>query len=363
MTFGFNVMECGVKGDGITDDTAAIQDVIDRVAKRGGGKILFPYTPTGYRIGSPARETVNGRICRAQLVIPPGLSNIQLEGEMPCRMLYSYQVRPLDIEKKFTPTLFGTMPTMNTFLFSDWMPPEETDPAAHPWSILAAPEGDSCNGQFSVRQFSIANLEFRVALDQDKMYPTQSAVNLQHVSRINVQDSQFCLNENIGDAQLDKELQPNPCHTVGLMASGDQNDNNVLRNVAVQGFRYGLVLGEHVVADYLYAHNCEEALVFHDSSHLSVINHLCCQHNTCMLSTTREELFGHRKGPCNVLIGSINFEAGQKCKPVISRLQHAVYDPENRLYGSLCWYEPWGEKVFPVEGGANMRIERFRPAE
>ncbi len=356
MHFGFNVMEFGAKGDGVADDTAAIQAAIDHVAKRGGGKIFFPYTPRGYRLASPAREEVGGRPCRAQLVIPPGTSNIQMEGEMPCRMLYTYQVRPLDIAKKFKPTLFGEMPAVNTCLFSDWDAPEESDPTAHPWSILAAPEGDSCNGRFSVPQFSIGNLEFRVAMDHHRMYPTQSAVNLQHVSRINVQDSQFCLNENVGDAKLGKELQPNPCHTVGLMASGDQNDNNVLRNVAVQGFRYGLVLGEHVVADYLYAHNCEEALVFHDSSHLSVIQHLCCQHNTCILSTTREELFGHRKGPCNVIIGSINFEGGQKQKPEISRLRHGVFDPENRLTGSLCWHEPWGEHSFPVQGAENMKI-------
>ncbi|MCA1808080.1 MAG: hypothetical protein LC725_01215, partial [Lentisphaerae bacterium] len=237
-----------------------------------------------------------------------------------------------------------------------WDAPEETDPTAHPWSMLAAPEGDSCTGRFSVPQFSIANLEFRVALDHDRMYPTQSAVNLQHISRVNIQDSQFCLNENVGDAKLGKELQPNPCHTVGLMTSGDQNDNNVLRNVAVQGFRYGLVLGEHVVADYIYAHNCEEALVFHDSSHLSVIQHLCCQHNACILSTTREELFGHGKGPCNVIIGSINFEGGQKHRPAVSRLRYGVLDPENRLVGSLCWHEPWGEHAFPIHGGQNLKI-------
>ena len=79
---------------------------------------------------------------------------------------------------------------------------------------------------------------------------------------------QFCLNEQVGDASLGMELQQNPCHTVGLMTSGDQNDNNVLRNVSVQGFRYGLVCGEHVVA-IICIHNCEEGIT-HDSSHLSV---------------------------------------------------------------------------------------------
>ena len=180
-SFGINVFDFGAKGDGVTDDTAAIQAAIDFAAKRGGGKILFPYTKGGYRIASPAIEEADGKPVRAQLVIPADAGNIMLEGEMPCRLLNSYIVRPPDaVKDNFSPTRFGTVGTDNTRIFSDWEAPEETDPNARPWSILAAPEGDSCKGHFSVSQFSVSNLEFRVPLDHGKMYPTQSAVNLQN---------------------------------------------------------------------------------------------------------------------------------------------------------------------------------------
>ena len=279
--FGINVMDFGAKGDGITDDTAAIQLAINYASERGGGRILFPYTKGGYRLASPGIEEYNGHKVRAQLIIPPeNNANIFFEGEMPCKMLYSYQVRPLSsVKHNFVPTTFGTQSINNTRLFSDWEAPEIHDPTERPWAIIAAPEGNSGKGHFSLSQFSMANLEFRVHMNTDKMYPTQSAANFQNISRVSISDCQFCLNENVGDTIKEKELQENPCHTVGLMMSGDQNDDNVLRNVAVQGFKYGFVLGEQIVAEYLYAHNCEEAVVFHDASHMSVINHIQAQHN------------------------------------------------------------------------------------
>ncbi|WP_275900167.1 glycosyl hydrolase family 28-related protein [Pseudomonas sp. 15A4] len=42
----FNVQNFGAKGDGVSDDTAAIQQAIDAAAAAGGGQVYVPPGPT-----------------------------------------------------------------------------------------------------------------------------------------------------------------------------------------------------------------------------------------------------------------------------------------------------------------------------
>lgn len=358
-----NVLECGAKGDGVTDDTAAIQEAIDRVANYGGGTVYFPYTREGYIIAKPAVEEVNGKSAKAQLYIGgsnPADSKVRLdisiclEGEMPVCLLYAYTVHS-------NTTLLG-MAKRNTRLISTWEAPEQADPAARPYSLLATVEGTHLKGKFSVGLVTLKNLEFRGYMNPDKMYPTGSCANLQNTSRCIVQDCYFGLDKNVGDGQSGHELKANPSHTAALIMSGDQNDDQVLRNVGVQGYKYGFVLGEMVVADYLYAANCEEAIVFHDVSHASTIQHVVAQHNRTIVSALRQETLGLIPSKnIFVNIGGIDFEHCHGHKPTACNMRYGVYDPDNRIHGSLKWHCGWPvrDDFFPVEGAAHMNISRF----
>lgn len=356
-----SVFDFGAVGDGVTDDTAAIQRGLDYLAERGGGKLYFPYTPKGYLIASPGREfDKNGKIVRAQLVIPSGKHVIQLEGEFPPKILYEYQVRPDDGDPHFVPTKFGNMGHMSVILHSTWDAPEVHDPKERPWAVIAAPEGTSCEGLFSVPLVSIKNLEVRVHLDHDRMYPTTSAVNLQNSSRIIIQDAQFCLDDMVGDLPSKKELLENPCHTVGFMGSGAQSDDQIIRNIAVQGFKYGIVLSEHTTAEHIYVHNCEYGVAIASAGHPIIINRVLSQHNQRIFAALPEGSFGRRARKIYLRVNQCAFERGEEVSvPKVSNTKYAVWDPENRIYGSVEYMQGWPGRIdkcfFPMRGGMNFK--------
>jgi hypothetical protein len=356
-----SVFDFGAKGDGVTDDTKAIQAGLDFLAKRGGGKLYFPYTKNGYLVASPGKEfDKDGKIVRAQLIIPSGKHVIELEGEMPAKILYEYQVRPDDGDPNFVPTRFGNRGNMSVMIRSSWNAPEITDPKERPWAMLAAPEGTMCEGHFSVPVVSIKNLEFAVHLNKEKMYPTMGAVNLQNSSRIIVSDSQFCLDDHVGDWDSKKELLENPCHVVGLMGSGAQSDDQIIRNVAVQGFKYGIVLSEHTTAEHIYVHNCEHGVAIASATHPIIITRILAQHNQRIISILPHGTFGRIGRTVYLKVGQLAFERGEEYSvPVVSNMKYAIWDPNNRLYGSLEYMQGWPGRIdkcfFPVRGGKNFK--------
>ena len=78
-----------------------------------------------------------------------------------------------------------------------------------------------------------------------------------------------------------------------------------------------------------------------------------------IVSTADIDLFGMPKGPCNVEIGTLNFECGTGLSPEVSQLKYGVRDTEGRLRGSLRWHKPWGKKEFPTLCTEKFKVTRF----
>ena len=90
-----------------------------------------------------------------------------------------------------------------------------------------------------------------------------------------------------------------------------------------------------------------------------MITHVVAQHSRCIIATTRVELFGHRPGPCNLSVGTVNYEPGYGHRPEISRLVWGVYAPEKRLHGSMKWHQPGGNTFFPVHCSEKFKVEKY----
>ena len=369
--FKANVMDFGAKGDGVHDDTPAIQAAIDAVAARGAGVVYFPWAKGGYRLASPAPETVDGKPCRSQLHVPPRPLNIGFEGEMPCSLLHPYVFGPTSASGDRR--RFGTQHRVNVVLISDWKPPLETNATARPWSMLSVlPGWKSRNYPLNDAIVSIRNLEFRAYLDKDLMCAVQSCVNLQDAAEAVVRSSQFALNDQLGDIVLKKELQESPCPAAGLIMSNGLNDQQIIHGVNVQGFKYGIVMAEHTHATYLYLHNNEYALTFSESAYVSAIDFVTAQHNRCILHVPNNGLYGRGCGPdvrsaVQVDLTGLSVEDGKGTWPKVSQLKWGVYDPNDRLrgvveYRVLDFGYPW-RPTFPVVGARRLKVVDFETGD
>jgi len=372
-----NVLDYGAKGDGVHDDTPAIQAAINAVAAKGGGKVYFPFTEGGYRLASPAKETVNGLPCRSQLYLPavPRL-NIALEGEMPCRLLHTYMIVGTNVSAAANPNhnaiRFGQQHKVNTRLVSDWKPPEERDPAARPWAMISVLPTDE-NAEIASASLrgepmnnccvTIQNLEFRAYLDKERMYAVQSGANFNNATRVFVRDSQFALNDSIGDAVLGKEIRLSPCPTAGLVMGQVLCDEQLLHHVSIQGFRYGVVVGEHTYATFVSLHDLEEGLVFTHSKHLNTFDFVISEHVARIVTTPTGTLFRRHlpqgTARATVTIRGLNIETGQFDRPAFYRLAYGVYDPLDMLSGSVEYYFPWEKPIFPVYGAKRFKIRKY----
>lgn len=220
----YNVNDYGIYS-GASDNTTALQTLINTVVAAGGGTIFFPYATSTYKIGGALNGTTN-----SQLYIPSdtvGTSHIPLE--------FRGETAPSMID-------FGQAPlprsTQGQIIESTLL--------ASTGSIIASMPGISYGGTFNNVSVRMVNMEFRT--------PTISG-GVDIAGRMTAIDMSQCFEFTFDYLKVSttstiwNSIQPSATYkTVGVKM---QAINNLYQSgngtLLTQGYYYGIVLGEHTV--------------------------------------------------------------------------------------------------------------------
>ena len=171
----YDVKNFGAVGDGVTDDTRAIQSALDYAVDHGGGTVYFPNGL--YRLAT-LQDTCK---VRAHLIVKPRQSPgrrdyvmIRLQGESSVVTPCSYASHTTEDKAEVWKN--------GTVLVSDAVGELQTDPAQAPVSVLAAGAGDNLYllNQAVVR---LQDLAFQVKAEAGK-YPYLSGVNMAYAATV-----------------------------------------------------------------------------------------------------------------------------------------------------------------------------------
>lgn len=211
-------------GDGVADDTAAIQAAMNYIIASTNGGVLF--FPNGVYLCNGAFDSTTNSILKIPFTDTSSTptKTIVLMGQTP-----AVQYGPI----------YGTGAVIKT---------TRTDGSGYYPALLAAnvsqgyPSDDITTGYFNGTMVYLRNLGFVTPAD-----PTMSAVRLDTAAFAVVEDVAIIAN---GSSE--------PTHDVtGLwMPVGGNSGRSYARNVFIQGFRIGLMVSEHFVGHNVVVVTC-----------------------------------------------------------------------------------------------------------
>ena len=346
----YDVKNFGAVGDGVTDDTRAIQAALDYSVDHGVGTVYFPNGL--YRLAT-LQDTCK---VRAHLIVKPRQSPgrrdyvmIRLQGESSVVTPCSYASHTA--EDKAEVWRNGTV------LVSDAAGELQTDPAQAPVSVLAAGAGDNLYllNQAVVR---LQDLAFQVKAEAGQ-YPYLSGVNMAYAATVYTDN--ILIYSSIRNMVLTSPTRDGH-YSAGFIAPRTWcNPEQDFRNICVKSaFRFGFVFSEHANGNNLSAWNCDNAFVFSRMDHSAWFGRIHAQNCANIVSSLNVEFAGHGVGDAFLKIEQVGIEVNSGQKPVDFNYRCFVDDPENHLYGTLHYHIVKSNvgadnSYFKADGGAHLK--------
>lgn len=324
----FYVTDYGATGNGVTDDTAAIQATIDAAEAAGGGVVYFPRGV--YIVGGALQD---GARSNAQILLP--ILDTATDAQVTIHLLGESPPPP-------TASLLGTVvtPAGGSVI-------KGTLNAGAGGALIGAWGPVGSYQDFSMVHVKVENLTIRMPAN-----PVLSALNFGKVVTTEICD----VIVDTSSYDIDDIPEPTTNTSYGIVTPKNNNGAwTVLRNVTMIGFYYGIEINEHADADGLQFFACKYAGRFLQGNHAS--------HIARMLVTWCESGLLFSGGAHYVDIFQYDVEHYSGAPPKWFDPLNDVDDTNDYMEGLIRWQAVLAgtgpENSFLVNGGANLQTIRI----
>lgn len=348
-SYDFNVKAYGAIGDGVADDTDAIQAAIDACCKAGGGTVFIPNGI--YRLHKVQSRT-DGTYTKTGHLFIPVTSNLENRITLKIRGESAVQYTTFYVDARM-----GTGVTGNkgATLYSDYLPDDTSKALDNPISVITSIGWT--NGGIPQNVTIVKMESFNICTKcSDLGYPFVSGVDGSLMAQLD------CRDMDIRTDGIVKNLKKSPTGHIcfGMMVGANLDDpHQSLEYINIsQGFNYGLISGLHLSARCIDIQTCINAFTFSKGGHFSEFSLITIHHCANNIVCLDKEFDNVKIGATRVLFHLFNYETQVGATPTDFGFKKAVVDPNNYIFGKCDYFLGWsatGGDGWTMDGGRNLK--------